>query len=269
MQLGLGDFIQYEIGSHLKGLGLELYREITRFHKLSEEQLKTALSAIQRRQNNTEGLLKALKDNYTRNRTFLFGAPLTVPQIKQSVIDQTIVELPLASLYQDPLMWVAGTNSFYYSPKVTNNWLFEDRLMHADRISRKCHEDKTFVDSGILSTEAASGPGFFFDQNVIGKAIAPTMIISTDEAVRLQCDRDVDIFATVVAVVVNSFRHDRGRLPNDLSELVPDYINQILNDPYTNQPFRYNPSRGIVYSIGADKRDDDGSPTSDLVYSVK
>lgn len=269
MQLGLGDLIQYEIGSELKSMGLSLFREITRFHKLSEDQLKFVLSSIQRRQNNTEGLLKALKDNYTRNRTFLFGAPVSVPQIKESVIDQTIADLPLASLYKDPLMWAAATNSYYFSPTITNNWLFEDRLMHADRISKKCNEDKSFHDPGTLNVSPTNGPGFFFDKNAIGKALASTMVISTETAVELQCERDVEVFASVVVVTVNSFRHDRGHLPNDLSALVPDYINQVLNDPFTNEPFKYNPSRGIVYSTGADLRDDDGSPTSDLVFTVK
>lgn len=65
----------------------------------------------------------------------------------------------------------------------------------------------------------------------------------------------------VVALAVERFRFaNNGKLPDQLSALIPTYLEKIPIDPYDGQPLRYKRTdKGyIVYSIGPDGVDDGG-----------
>lgn len=60
------------------------------------------------------------------------------------------------------------------------------------------------------------------------------------------------------------FRHDRGRLPATLEELVPRYIPAVPTDPYSGQPlvYRLDPDGVVLYAVGRDGKDNGGqTPT--------
>ena len=62
------------------------------------------------------------------------------------------------------------------------------------------------------------------------------------------------------ALAIECFRHDQGRLPEDLQELTPRLLQAIPNDPFDGAPLRYRRlAKGyVVYSIGSDGHDDGG-----------
>ena len=62
------------------------------------------------------------------------------------------------------------------------------------------------------------------------------------------------------ALAVERFRHERGKLPSDLKELTPQFLDSIPLDPFDGAPLRYRRlDRGyVVYSLDADERDDGG-----------
>jgi hypothetical protein len=67
----------------------------------------------------------------------------------------------------------------------------------------------------------------------------------------------------VIALAVRAFKIERGDYPNDLAELVPEYLSEVPIDPYSdNQPLRYKRQDGdfLLYSVGPDCRDDGGRP---------
>jgi hypothetical protein len=66
--------------------------------------------------------------------------------------------------------------------------------------------------------------------------------------------------AALTAIAVERYRLKHGKLPQNLSELVPDFLDGIPIDPADGQPIRYRVlEKGFtVYSVGADKQDDQG-----------
>jgi hypothetical protein len=52
-----------------------------------------------------------------------------------------------------------------------------------------------------------------------------------------------------------------GRLPKNLDELTPTYLPEKLYDPFSNDPLHFDPERGLIYSVGANLKDDGGKPT--------
>ena len=79
--------------------------------------------------------------------------------------------------------------------------------------------------------------------------------------------RDVEhrgrLRAAQVAMAVERYRlANQGRLPASLSALTPKYLPAVPIDPFDGEPLRFKllPSGYVVYSIGPDGTDDDGTP---------
>jgi hypothetical protein len=65
----------------------------------------------------------------------------------------------------------------------------------------------------------------------------------------------------VVALAVERYRHEHGRWPNTLAELVPAQLEKIPPDPFDGNPIRYRrlPDGVVVYSVGVDGVDNGGA----------
>ena len=65
---------------------------------------------------------------------------------------------------------------------------------------------------------------------------------------------------TIAAIAIERFRLARGQLPENLSELVPQFLPTVPSDPFAGAPLRYHRiAKGyVIYSVGADGRDDGG-----------
>jgi hypothetical protein len=86
---------------------------------------------------------------------------------------------------------------------------------------------------------------------------------------------------TIAALAIERFRLAQGRLPKDLGELVPKFLDAIPNDPFDGAPLRYKRLAVgyVVYSVDADGRDDGGreairrkgtdETTSDITFIVE
>jgi hypothetical protein len=79
----------------------------------------------------------------------------------------------------------------------------------------------------------------------------------------------------LTAVALEQFRAaHNNRYPASLSELTPDYLVATLMDPFDGQPLRYRKQGTgyVLYSIGADLKDDGGKPMNgkngDIVFTV-
>jgi hypothetical protein len=67
-----------------------------------------------------------------------------------------------------------------------------------------------------------------------------------------RCAEDTALAATQTLIGLRAFQQDRGRLPEKLSELVPDYLEAIPIDAFRGEPMQYSRARKLVYSLGTD-----------------
>ncbi len=78
---------------------------------------------------------------------------------------------------------------------------------------------------------------------------------------------------TLATLAVLTYHAEKGAYPERLSDLVPDYLDQLPIDGFTDEPLRYRLDQRygfIVYSVGENLRDDGGqfekAPGEDLAY---
>lgn len=70
---------------------------------------------------------------------------------------------------------------------------------------------------------------------------------------------------TLTAIALKRFEIRHDHLPDNLSELVPEFLAELPRDYMTDQPLRYRlkvDGNFILYSVGNDGRDDGGNPMS-------
>jgi hypothetical protein len=178
-----------------------------------------------------------------------------------------------------------GTVSALEVPSGHIRWNEAFRIVnaHFDRILA-AHELPTFAErsaalqeiGGELQTEAASmgsGPPLsLYATSVIGTRAAATREFTRAMLALLSTGIDqADIAATramarerlvELQFVLFLHRAEQGEFPADLNELVPEYLETVPTDPFTDRPmvYRRDGDAGyLLYSVGDNQTDDDGA----------
>jgi hypothetical protein len=73
-----------------------------------------------------------------------------------------------------------------------------------------------------------------------------------------RCAQDTALAATQTLIALRGFQQDQGRLPEELSDLVPDYLDAIPIDAFRGEPIQYSRARKLVYSLGTDGIENSG-----------
>lgn len=95
--------------------------------------------------------------------------------------------------------------------------------------------------------------------NEYGYVVMRTYKLTVGKGVKSKCKLEAQLVATRLVVACHRYRIKNGVFPRTLQELVPAYIAEVPIDPYDGKPFRYKHERKIVYSIGEDLVDSDGT----------
>jgi hypothetical protein len=74
-----------------------------------------------------------------------------------------------------------------------------------------------------------------------------------------RCGSNAELGMTRLLLAMRAYRIEKGRLPQKLEELVPEYLDVIPVDDFDGKPLRYNPAKRVVYSVGKDLKDEGGS----------
>ncbi len=71
--------------------------------------------------------------------------------------------------------------------------------------------------------------------------------------------------AAQASLAVERYRLDNRQLPRNLSQLAPEYIDEVPRDPFDGKPLRYKRLEAgyVVYSVGANTTDNGGAETED------
>ena len=94
--------------------------------------------------------------------------------------------------------------------------------------------------------------------NAIGDYLC-LLLMPSDTIVETKCRTDGILAGAKLVVACNRYAQDKGRWPETLAELVPDYLGAVPRDPYDGEPFRYSAEKGLVWAVGKNLTDEGGS----------
>jgi hypothetical protein len=102
-------------------------------------------------------------------------------------------------------------------------------------------------------------PGFTTDMpvyssilkgNPIGDILCQMLEPLDSGFVQRKCREDVNVNATQLLLALKVYQMQHGKLPESLSELVPEFFPQVPLDDFDGKPFRYSLEKKIIYSVG-------------------
>jgi hypothetical protein len=70
-----------------------------------------------------------------------------------------------------------------------------------------------------------------------------------------------ELRCSAAALAAERYRQKHGRWPEELKDLVPEFLKAVPVDPFDGKPLRYrhDPAGVVVYSAGPDRKDDGGA----------
>lgn len=96
-------------------------------------------------------------------------------------------------------------------------------------------------------------------RNPIGDILVVMLAPALDRTVQEHFRTVADARLTQVFLALRCYHLEHGRLPDSLEELAPAYFDEVPLDPFTEEPFGYEPDAVAprVYSVGPDQEPDD------------
>ena len=73
-----------------------------------------------------------------------------------------------------------------------------------------------------------------------------------------KCKENTSVSATQLLLALKSYKIKKGDLPRSLTDLIPEYFNQIPIDDFDGKPMRYSVKNKVIYSVGKDLVDSGG-----------
>jgi hypothetical protein len=94
---------------------------------------------------------------------------------------------------------------------------------------------------------------------ISGNAIGDILFEMQDPSLKRLSSRksleDVNVTATQLLLALKIYRLRHDKLPESLSELVPEFFPQVPIDDFDGKPIRYLPGKKLIYSVGPDLKD--------------
>ncbi len=130
------------------------------------------------------------------------------------------------------------------------------------------HSMETEIDTSMKGPRSVFSTAFSFlssPRRTISEGMGQMMVSLSMTGVRGVAEAEMR--ANVKRDLINvgfrlaQYRADRGEYPNQLADLVPQYIAAIPIDPFADHPFvyRWQPVGFMLYSVGLNGKDDGGT----------
>lgn len=103
--------------------------------------------------------------------------------------------------------------------------------------------------------------------NSVGIMLSNLLFPTVDKILLRKCQEDLSVEATGLLLACKCYKQDRGKLPDRLEDLMPEYIPEVPEDPFDGKPLRYSADKKIIYSVGEDLIDSGGSEKTDSAES--
>jgi hypothetical protein len=235
MQSGNGPILDYLVGSAIKQTALTALRQLTVETRLSSDELSALATNLPTVSLNSSAFTNALKAEYQAQKQFAFD-------LREGKIPGQ-ADIPLARIALLPV----------YNVRKTQIRLAEHTRKLLPAIQLPYSAARLFGTNTRTTTAKIMLSGNIIGENMY--ALAAPVGYST---VRRKSSEHLQIEVTATFLALKAYQLKQGRLPAELSELVPQFLPAMPVDDFDGQPLRYDRDRKILYSVSTDCQDDGG-----------
>jgi hypothetical protein len=139
----------------------------------------------------------------------------------------------------------------------------EDPFSRRDKLSILEQEMQETVQE-VRKPWSLAGSMFLNPRRAMGKALGQVMValmLPAVSAASTAQDRvDQSLRNLKIAFAIAAYHSDAGKYPQQLTDLVPKYLEQVPADSFSTEPLTYRPHRlgYLLYSVGPNGLDDEG-----------
>ena len=242
VQKNASSLITYLVGTAIFGMSAESAMELARDPAAPPETLAQLAAELERAGPFDGGLNEALKAEH---------------RVTVNVVDDLCAKRDqmAATLGFKTNRWATWflTTSYSFKPNQTKRDMAAGhRIMIAD--AGRIYADMERYDVA----EKEGGRWAAFRPNAIGDYLC-LLLMPSEKILETRCRTDGVLAGAKLVVACNRFARDKGRFPETLAELVPEYLSEVPRDPYDGAPFRYSAEKGLVWAVGTNLTDEGGS----------
>lgn len=99
----------------------------------------------------------------------------------------------------------------------------------------------------------------FSERNPVGRGLLMILVPAATAVVETVDLAEIQQNALMLSFALKAYHQDHGELPEQLSDLVSNYIAEVPTDPFDGKPMRYSKAKAIIYSVGNNYIDSGGS----------
>ncbi len=118
---------------------------------------------------------------------------------------------------------------------------------------------------------------YYLNGNAVGIITHDMLMGAVPTTHLLKCRENCAVAATRILIALRCYQLDRGKLPETLDELVPEYLQSVPLDDFDGKPMKYTKEKKVVYAVGKDLTDNGGIERRrgfnddgyDLIYKIE
>jgi hypothetical protein len=232
-----GPIIHYFVGAGIKTFGLLRMQQMTTQTTLPEADLMRIIRELDRLGPNKEGLTNALKVEY---------------QMQCKYLDDLARGKISATNSGERMMISIGMTPVFSATKTKMEFAQSARIIR-DGIGRP-FGDIPWSDMPAVETNRSILKRLI-KGNAIGDILFGLLGSSSKNISSKKSREAVNVTATQLLLALKIYKTRHDKLPESLSELVPEFFPQIPQDDFDGKPFRYLPGKRLIYSVGPDLKD--------------
>jgi hypothetical protein len=238
LQESNGGIVDYLVGCLIRSLGLETIRRHLPDCALSAAQLSAIAAGVLQQEASTEALTNAFKVDYQYAIGSLAATWSGKPAGKSNN--------PLERIKLTPVYNHRRTQSLFANE--TRALIAATSLPHSKRRLPP-------------PSPSPSRVGLMLSGNAVGKITFQISESANRRFLIFKSQDRVQIHATAALVAMRAYQIEHGRLPNQLTQLVPKYLPALPIDDFDGEALRFNPESKVLYSVGENGTDNHGVET--------
>ena len=245
------------LGLSAKKRSFVLIQKLVRESNMKSSYYRNLADQLQLFADNSSGLLKSFKRQYTVERTTIHG-----------FLEKAFEETPE---YKKKTREYKKILTEFYKHTWPMRFLFNESATIKELAEFYRQEIKNIYGpySEIKHKEIYRPPSWvnWATGNIIGKmlfALTPSWGRLIND--KFESDAQYNLIKVLLALKENLA--DNHKLPDRLEDLVPNYLNDIPRDPFDGNSIRYSKTGKKIYSVFSDGKDDGGDEEKDLVLKL-